>query len=101
MQVLSEMQYGRTMGSAVPMTVKVYPLCSFQAPNVLLPYILSDPLRVAPIGVPHAIQKKNVLWNLITLLSKGSLLALRMATSVDLMYTITYAPNFLKVWSFR
>ena len=40
------------MGNAEPMTVKVYPMCSFQTPNVLLPYTLSDPLRVAPMGTP-------------------------------------------------
>ena len=40
------------MGNAVPMTVKVYPICSFQTPNVLLPYILSDALRVVSMSTP-------------------------------------------------
>ena len=40
------------MGNAVPMTVKVYPVRSFQKPDVLLPYTLSDPLRVVPMGTP-------------------------------------------------
>ena len=38
------------MGNAVPMGAPMYPGCSFEKPNIFLPYILSDPLRVAPTG---------------------------------------------------
>ena len=40
--------YGRC--NAVPVVATVYAVCSFQMPNVLLPYILSGPLGVAPMG---------------------------------------------------
>ena len=43
---------GVPMGNAVPMGATVYPICSFQTPNVLDHYTLSDPLRVAPMGTP-------------------------------------------------
>lgn len=46
--------YGRCvpMGNAVPMGAKLYPMSSFHMLNVLLPYTLSDPLRLAPMGTP-------------------------------------------------
>ena len=66
--------YGRCMGgvpmaSAVPMTVKVYHFYSFQMANVLHPYTLSDPLRVAPMGTPPIVFSRlystdNLLHNL-------------------------------------
>ena len=41
---------GVPMGNNVPIMVRVYPMCSFQTPNILLPYILSDSSRVAPMS---------------------------------------------------
>ena len=35
------------------MGTTVYLLCSFQTPNVLLSYTLSDPMRVVPMGTLH------------------------------------------------
>ena len=35
---------GVSMGNAKPMGATVYSMCSFQMPNVLLPYTLSNPL---------------------------------------------------------